>query len=154
MPEHLNRGDPGDESARSEEDIEAQIQRIERELEEQGRAGRERMAEDVNRFFNDPPHPGPVPEVLRAPAAARPEKAPSTMSSIAGMGAAWGVAFDFIVTILTGLILGWALDHWGPTTPWGILGGLAVGFVAAFVRIIRATQREDRAAAARKRPAA
>jgi F0F1-type ATP synthase assembly protein I len=144
--------DPGRNApAGSEEDIEAQIERIERELEEQGRAGRAKIAGDVDRFFNDPPHPGPVPETLRSPVATgAPGKNPSMMAGIASAGAGWGLAFDFIATILTGLVLGWALDHWGGTRPWGILAGLGLGFLAAFVRIIRATQRADRIEAARR----
>jgi F0F1-type ATP synthase assembly protein I len=129
---------PQDEG--DEEDIEAQMKRIERELEEHFERGQEEVSDGLNPLFTDPPHPGTIPEVLREGPSPAPAKAPSTMSSIAGMGAAWGVAFDFIGTILAGVALGWLFDRWQNTAPWGILVGLALGFVGAFIRIIRATQ--------------
>jgi F0F1-type ATP synthase assembly protein I len=143
MPERPLSQDP-DESPQDESAAE-QIARIERELQEQSAEGQARLADDVNRFFSRPPHPGPVPDVLRGPGhSPAPAKAPGTMASIAGMAAGWGLAFDFIVTIFAGLGLGWLFDRWRGTAPWGILAGLALGFVASIFRIIRASQRTDR----------
>lgn len=96
-------------------------------------------------IFFDPPHPGPIPEVLREPVAKpEPARAQSAGSSLAGMGAAWGMAIDFLVTIGAGILLGWGLDRWQHTAPWGVLGGMALGFTGALVRIVRQTQRAER----------
>lgn len=97
--------------------------------------------------WHEPPPPPDIPAVLREPApAARPavESGRSRTGSLSGMGRAWGIAMDFIFTILAGAGLGWVMGRWqGGMTGW-VLGGLAVGFAAALVRIIRATQRQER----------
>lgn len=58
-------------------------------------------------------------------------------------GRAWGVALNFVATIIAGLLVGWGLDHFAGTRPWGVLGGLAVGFVLAFVQIVRNTMKTE-----------
>lgn len=63
---------------------------------------------------------------------------------------AWAVAFDFIFTIIAGAVLGWLADRWQGTNPRGLLIGLSLGFVLAFIRIVRHAQKEDRAAAAKR----
>jgi ATP synthase protein I len=61
------------------------------------------------------------------------------------------VALDFVFALLAGAGLGWLFDRWRVTMPWGLLVGLALGFVFAFLRIVRATQAQERAEASRKR---
>jgi F0F1-type ATP synthase assembly protein I len=91
-----------------------------------------------------------IPDVLRDPPAGKtPRESPSTMSSIAEMGRAWGVALEFVISILVGVGLGWLFDRWQSTAPTGALIGLALGFAIAFLRIIRyslAEQRREQAA--------
>jgi F0F1-type ATP synthase assembly protein I len=144
-----NQREPRDD----EEDVHAEIERIERELAEQFEQGQERVESGLNPLFTNPPHPGPIPEVLQKSPAGPQERPPTLMSGVASMGAAWGMAFDFVVTILAGLGLGWLFDRWQGSSPWGILAGLGVGFVAAFVRIIRNTQRIERQEAAAREAA-
>src|SRR4051812_20861788 len=102
----------------------------------------------LNPLFTDPPNPGPIPEVLR-----RPVDVPATPelpghAEIASLGAGWGMATEFLVTIIAGLGLGWLFDYWRHTAPIGILVGLGLGLVAGLVRIIRQSQASDRAEAA------
>ena len=144
------RDRPDDES---QEDVRAEFQRIERELEEQFGERQRQVEAGLNPLFTNPPHPGPIPDVLQQSPPAAPSKPPSLMAGVAGMGAAWGMAVDFVVTILAGLALGWLIDRWQGTSPWGILGGLCLGFVAAFVRIVRQTQRDERREAAARQAA-
>jgi len=93
-------------------------------------------------LFTDAPQPGPIPEILRE----HPRKPTAkTGSDAAGMAKAWGTALDFVFTILAGAGLGWLFDWWRQTLPWGLLAGLALGFVVAFWRIVQATQREEAA---------
>lgn len=94
--------------------------------------------------WREPPPPPDIPEVLKKPprpAPAPPEAGPSSLS---GVGRAWGIAMDFIFTILAGAGLGWLIGRWQGHMPGWVLGGLALGFAAALVRIIRATQRQER----------
>jgi len=98
----------------------------------------------------NPPHPGPIPEVLRdRPGHAKP--AAKTESGMVGMAKAWAVALDFVFSILAGGGLGWLIDLWRSSAPWGLLIGMALGFVVGFWRIIRTTQAQERDEAKRKR---
>jgi len=107
------------------------------------------LKHDLNPLFTNPPDPGPIPETLRRPVHAPkdPDTSPA-LQSIAGAGAGWGMATDFLVTILAGLGLGWVVDHFADSAPWGLVAGLGLGFVVAFIRIVRQTQRAERAEAA------
>jgi len=72
------------------------------------------------------------------------------MESFSDAGKAWGIALDFVATVLVGMLLGWLAGKWLGHSPAFVLGGLAVGLITAFVRIVRATQRaEEREAQAR-----
>ena len=70
---------------------------------------------------------------------------------MAGMAKAWAIGLDFVFTILSGAGLGWLFDYWRHTGPAGLLTGLGLGFVFAFYRIVRATQKQEREEAARRR---
>lgn len=106
--------------------------------------------------WREPPPPPAIPELLKErPEDSRRKTASETpaQTSLSSMGRAWGMAMDFIFTILAGAGLGWLIGRWqGHVSGW-VLGGLAVGFAAALVRIIRATQKQERAerAAAERR---
>ena len=94
-----------------------------------------------------------IPEVLRdqpRPAAPPLPMEKSVGRQVSDLGTAWGVAFNFVATIIAGVLLGWLFDWWRSTRPWGILIGLAVGFVVALVQIVRYSLRQDRDAAARR----
>ena len=122
------------------DETDEKIERMERELEE-----------DAGRLFTDAPDPGPIPEVLRREPPRPAPQAPPAMSGVAGMAKAWAIALDFVFTILAGAALGWLFDRWRGSSPVGLLVGLVLGFIVAFWRIIRTTQRQERQEAARKR---
>jgi F0F1-type ATP synthase assembly protein I len=103
-------------------------------------------AEDSNR-----PDGLDIPETLRGPTL-RPTKPPDPDAGMWGMAKAWGIALDFIFTIVAGAGLGWAADrYWTKSPPTGLMIGLALGFVVAFIRIVRGTIKQDREETARKR---
>jgi ATP synthase protein I len=88
-----------------------------------------------------------IPKLLRTPvehpaSMQAADKAAEEMGSttLAGAGRAWSIAFDFVVTTIAGLGLGWLFDRWRGTTPWGILVGLGLGLVLAFFRIVRSAR--------------
>jgi ATP synthase protein I len=98
-----------------------------------------------------------IPEVLRTPVhkpaydpvygdkASRPN-APD----LAGAGRAWATALDFVFTIVAGAGLGYLADRWRHSIPLWTMVGLVAGFVTAFIRIVRTTQRQEREDKARR----
>jgi F0F1-type ATP synthase assembly protein I len=89
-----------------------------------------------------------IPEVLKNPPPGTPKLEPDRPrppSQALQMGRAWAMAMDFVFTIIAGAVLGWLFDRWRGTAPAGALIGLAVGFVLAFYRIVRATQKQEAA---------
>lgn len=92
-----------------------------------------------------------IPEILRRPVEPSnydpvygSQSSRPTTPELAGAVKAWAIALDFVVTIIAGAGLGYLADRWLHTLPAGTLIGLALGFGAAFVRIVRATQRQER----------
>lgn len=52
------------------------------------------------------------------------------------------VLADLIGGIGGGALLGWLIDRFAGTAPWGLLGMMALGIVAAFANIIRISSRK------------
>ncbi len=100
---------------------------------------------DETSGWREPPPPPEIPAVLRepAPTLSKPGGQAPRDAGLGGVARAWATALDFVFTILAGIGLGWLVGRWqGHVAPWAI-GGLVVGFVAAFVRIVRATRRQE-----------
>lgn len=70
-------------------------------------------------------------------AAASEENAPDE-----GRGKAIGIGFraasELLASLLVGTGLGFLLDRFAPTSPWGLLAGIFVGFAAGVITIARA----------------
>lgn len=83
-----------------------------------------------------------IPKVLESSTAGtstpRPAEKPVNMADTAR---AWSTALDFVFTVLAGAGLGWLFDKWRGSYPTGAGVGLALGFILAFVRIVRATNK-------------
>ncbi len=62
-------------------------------------------------------------------------------------GAALRLGSDFIAGILMGGLLGWGIDRSFGTTPWGLIGFLALGFVVGTRLAIRSAKEINEAAA-------
>ncbi|MBL8763681.1 MAG: AtpZ/AtpI family protein [Phycisphaerae bacterium] len=95
-----------------------------------------------------------IPELLRSPVArpASMRTSDASPTSFAETAKAWGIAMDFVFTTIAGLLLGWLADRYlaAGSGAW-VLIGLALGLVTAFVRIVRATQRQERLERASRR---
>jgi hypothetical protein len=74
------------------------------------------------------------------------EDQPPTLGSanLAGLARGWGMALDFVFSILAAWLIGFAIDRWAGlgTAPWGSLAGLAIGLTASLVRITRQMNRQ------------
>ncbi len=91
-----------------------------------------------------PPPPMPVfpkiPENLKRAAEGSQQKS----SGLSGIARGWAMALDFVGTVIASWLLGFLIDRWQKTQPWGSLIGLCFGFGYAIYRILRQTQQEER----------
>ncbi len=53
----------------------------------------------------------------------------------------YGSITSLIVSVITFMIAGWALDRWLKTDPWLLVGGIVLGSIAGFVQFIRGISR-------------
>jgi len=105
---------------------------------------------DQGESFADIPHPPPpppIPELLTRPvdrSAFTKQKPPPSESGFANVSTAWGVAMDFVGSLLGAMLLGYFADKWQGTSPRYTLIGMVVGFTFALYRIITRTLAEER----------
>lgn len=66
---------------------------------------------------------------------------------IAPPGDAARAAIDFASASAVGCVLGYGLDYWLGTTPWGLIGGLIIGCLAGFRLLMAAEARANKARA-------
>ncbi|GAB5495772.1 MAG: hypothetical protein Phyf2KO_08520 [Phycisphaerales bacterium] len=85
-----------------------------------------------------------IPEVLRdAPKQSRVETDPKSGSGFGETAKAWGMGLDLVFTTIGGFAIGWVIDWWQGTGPWGAIIGLGLGFILATVRLIRYTVKAE-----------
>ncbi|MBV9210339.1 MAG: AtpZ/AtpI family protein [Acidobacteria bacterium] len=53
----------------------------------------------------------------------------------------YGAVFAMVISIVSFLIVGWALDKWLKTAPWLLVGGIVLGTVLGFIQFIRLISR-------------
>jgi len=53
----------------------------------------------------------------------------------------YGAVLSLAFSIVSGLVVGWALDRWLGTSPWLIVTGIVLGSVAGFMQFIRLMSR-------------
>jgi ATP synthase protein I len=75
-------------------------------------------------------------EAHRGQAEPAPRRAGS--GAVQGMGQALRLASEFVAGILVGAGLGWLIDWWLGTSPWGLIVFLLLGFVAGVLNVLRA----------------
>lgn len=51
------------------------------------------------------------------------------------------LGFDLVIAILAGGFLGYAVDFFAGTKPWGMVAGISIGLVVGFIRMVRAALR-------------
>jgi ATP synthase protein I len=56
------------------------------------------------------------------------------------------VGTDFVITVLTFIFVGWLIDRYFATGPWGLLILLLVGFGVGMMNLVRAVKREPNGA--------
>ena len=56
---------------------------------------------------------------------------------VAGYGQALKLSSEFIAGIIVGAALGWVVDYFAGTSPWGLIGFLFLGFGAGVLNVMR-----------------
>lgn len=70
----------------------------------------------------------------RQQAGSRPE---AGGSQTAGYGQAFKMSSEFIAGIVTGGLLGYLIDHFAGTSPWGLIIFILLGFCAGILNVLR-----------------
>lgn len=52
-----------------------------------------------------------------------------------------GIGFEFIAAVLVCTAIGFGLDRWLGWSPWGLLGGVGIGFALGLFQLVRAAKR-------------
>jgi ATP synthase protein I len=55
-----------------------------------------------------------------------------------GMARGFRLSSELVAGVLVGAGIGWLLDRWFSTTPWGFIVFLLLGFVAGIINVMRA----------------
>ena len=55
----------------------------------------------------------------------------------------YGAITSLVVSIISLLLVGWAMDRWLKTGPWLLVGGIVLGSIVGFVQFIRGMSRID-----------
>jgi ATP synthase protein I len=72
-------------------------------------------------------------------AARRADEARMENSGPSGLGQALRLSSEFMAGIIVGGGLGWAIDRWLGTSPWGMILLLMLGFAAGVMNVMRAS---------------
>ncbi len=81
----------------------------------------------------------------QSPASAAAE--PPRQGSMSGLSLGWRLGSEFFAAIIVGAGLGYLLDMFLPTRPWGLIVLLLLGFAAGVLNIVRASKELNAAAA-------
>src|SRR5579864_3762822 len=54
------------------------------------------------------------------------------------MARGFRLSTELVAGVLAGAVLGWALDHWVGTSPWGLIVLVLLGFAAGVLNVMRA----------------
>jgi ATP synthase protein I len=61
-----------------------------------------------------------------------------------GAEAGYKVVGELVGGIVGGLGLGWTLDRFAGTTPWGVIAGVVIGMTASILLIVRSAERTQK----------
>jgi ATP synthase protein I len=69
----------------------------------------------------------------------RPAEAPSgSKSDPSALARGFRLSTELVAGVLVGAFIGWALDKWLGTSPWGMIVFLLLGFAAGVINVMRA----------------
>jgi ATP synthase protein I len=95
---------------------------------------------------------GRLDKRLDAFTAARAPK-PSPTAGIGGAGAGYRMVGELLSGVFGGIGLGWLVDHFAHTSPWGVVCGLLIGTGFSIWAVVRSASKAGAAATASREPA-
>lgn len=101
--------------------------------------------------MSEPPPPPPIPEILREREPPKPRPDARVRKSRGRGMSAWGVGLDFGYMVAAGALLGFGVDAFFGTKPWGILVGSLIGLAGGFTQFIRQALKLNRAQSGQSR---
>jgi ATP synthase protein I len=69
----------------------------------------------------------------------RDRRSEESRSDPSALGRAFRMSTEFVAGVIAGGGLGWLLDRWLGTSPWGLIVFLMLGFVAGIYNVMRAS---------------
>lgn len=73
----------------------------------------------------------------RTPPPGKSDEKPATSSNAAGFATALKMSSEFVAGVLVGAAIGWAIDYFAGTSPWGMIIFLLLGFCAGILNVLR-----------------
>jgi len=67
---------------------------------------------------------------------------PSPTAGIGGAGVGYRMVGELLSGVFGGIGLGWLVDHFVHTSPWGVLGGLLIGTGFSIYAVVRTASRD------------
>lgn len=84
--------------------------------------------------------------IARAQAELEARDRPRYMAANRGWGLGFRMASDFAAAVIVGVVLGWGLDALLGWSPWGLVCGLMLGFLAGVRNVVAAAMKANQAA--------
>lgn len=69
---------------------------------------------------------------------AEPEPRSRQNSDSRALGQAFRLSAEFVAGVVAGGVIGWLVDHFAGTSPWGLIVCLILGFCAGMLNLLRA----------------
>ncbi|WP_414475025.1 AtpZ/AtpI family protein [Microvirga sp. M2] len=69
---------------------------------------------------------------------AEPETRNRQTSDSRALGQAFRLSAEFVAGVVAGGVIGWLVDHFAGTSPWGLIVCLILGFCAGMLNLLRA----------------
>ncbi|WP_134494405.1 AtpZ/AtpI family protein [Microvirga pakistanensis] len=69
---------------------------------------------------------------------AEPEPRSRQTSDTSAMGQAFRLSAEFVAGVVAGGVIGWLVDYFAGTSPWGLIVCLILGFCAGMLNLMRA----------------